>query len=212
MKNTTKRILKTHPKEKKSVIKKVEKAITNNRVKVSIKEIVQILDDKMKKEKPAPQIVSNRIKTPDGTILISRNRHDFVQHIDTITGGSFAVDGGHDYLRRAFSGRYEEMSTYTNSNFELIRYTMEWGTYGIKGDQPLQYRTLAHMSNSHIAAIIKTQTHIPSWAKKIFEKELKYRAKKNIVIEDRKFESELKQEHDAVVKDNLTPKTKAKKK
>ena len=155
-------------------------------------------------------IVSNRIKTPDGTILVSRSVHDYVDYKDKVTGGYFAVDGGHEYLKRNFNGRYEEMSVHTNDNFQLIRYVMEWGTYGIKGDQPLQYRTLMHMSNSHIEAILKTQPHVRGWAKKIFLKELKYRAKKNIVIEDRLHESEVKQEHAEIVKKNLKPKIKAK--
>ena len=155
-------------------------------------------------------IVSNRIKTPDGTILVSRHVHDYVEYTDKVTKQYFSVDGGHEYIRRGFEGRYEEMSVYANDNFALIRYTMEWGTYGIKGDQPLQYRTLMHMSNSHIAAIIKTQLHIPLWAKKIFIKELKYRAKKNIIIEDRLHESEVKQEHAEIVKKNLKPKIKVK--
>lgn len=137
-----------------------------------------------KKQKKSPNIVSNRIKTPDGTILISRNVHDYVEYTDKVTGGYFAVDGGHEYLKRCFDGRYEELSVYDNDNFELIRNTMEWGTYGVDGKQPLQYRTLRCMSNNHIKMILKTQTHIRQWSKKIFEKELKYRIKKKINIKD----------------------------
>ena len=172
---------------------------TKSKVKPKLSE-KELLDN----WKPKPShIVSNRIKTPDGTILISRHRHDFVGYTDKVTGGYYAVDGGHEYTKRCFDGRYEELTVYDTDNFELIRNTMEWGTYGIKGDQPLQYRTLCHMSNSHIAAIVKTQLHIPEWAKKIFKKELTYRAKKNIDIEDRLHESEVKQKHAEVVKQNM---------
>jgi len=44
------------------------------------------------------KIVLNRIKTPDGTILTSYHRHNYVSHIDN--GELYAVDGGNDYLRR----------------------------------------------------------------------------------------------------------------
>lgn len=214
-KTTKKKTVAKKTTAKKSIVKKavVKKPATKKpepRVNVTLSDISKMLDMKKEKTKKQPVIVSNRIKTPDGTILISRNRYDFIIHTDKVTGETFSVDGGHEYLKRSFTGRYEEMSTYSNSSFELIRYTMEWGTYGIKGDQPLQYRTLMHMSNSHIAAIIKTQTHIPTWAKKIFEKELQYRTKKNILIEDSKPVNELAAEHADVVKKNLKPKVSAK--
>jgi len=141
----------------------------------------------LKKESKKPQIVSNRIKTPDGTILISRHVHDYVGHNDSVTGGSFAVDGGHEYLKRNFSGRYEELSVFTNDHFELIRYVMEWG---INGRDKLQYRTLCKMSNSHIEAVLETQTQVQGWPRKMFIKELAYRKKKGILIEDQKITEE----------------------
>lgn len=193
---------KTTTKEKKNFISTLSK---------KAKALKELADAKPPKRYP---IVSNRIKTPDGTILVSRHVHDYVEYTDKVTKQYFSVDGGHEYIRRGFEGRYEEMTVYANDNFALIRYTMEWGTYGIKGDQPLQYRTLMHMSNSHIEAILKTQSHIPLWSKKIFIKELKYRAKKNIVINDALLgympESEVKQEHAEIVKENLKAKIKAK--
>ena len=45
------------------------------------------------------QIVCNRIITPDGTVLQSHHRHDYVSYIDK-NGLEYMVDGGHDYLRR----------------------------------------------------------------------------------------------------------------
>jgi len=137
-----------------------------------------------KKTTKTPNIVSNRIKTPDGTILISRHVHDYVDYTDKVTGKYYSVDGGHEYLKRGFEGHYEELSVFDNDNFDLIRNTMEWGTYGIDGKQPLQYRTLKCMTNNHIKMVLKTQTHISKWAKKILEKEIKYRIKKKINIKD----------------------------
>ena len=40
------------------------------------------------------------------------------------------------------------------------------------------------MSNDHIQAILDTQSHIPEWSRKLFQKELAYRKKKGFKIED----------------------------
>ena len=45
------------------------------------------------------QIIYNAIKTPDGTIISSHHRHDFVTHKDK-NGKTYGVDGGQSYLRR----------------------------------------------------------------------------------------------------------------
>ena len=47
----------------------------------------------------ARQIVLNSIMTPDGTVLISHHRHDYVTHLDK-NGELYLVDGGTDYLKR----------------------------------------------------------------------------------------------------------------
>lgn len=130
-------------------------------------------------------IISNRIKSLDGTILISRHVHDYVDYTDK-QGNYIAVDGGHDYLRRIGDHRnFEELSVFSTDHFELIRNTMEWGSRGIDGKSPLQYVTLKCMTTTHIENILSTQIQIPDYYKKLFKKELAYRTKK-IVIKDKK--------------------------
>lgn len=72
-------------------------------------------------------ILLNQIKTPDGTILISRNRHDMVTHIDAISGETYLVDGGLDYLRRSSDHivPYEELSVYEDDPYEKVRSSVQ---------------------------------------------------------------------------------------
>lgn len=56
-------------------------------------------------------IILNSIKTPDGTILISKNEHDFVRYRDA-NGLNYAIDGGNLFLKRMCNGEYEELSEY----------------------------------------------------------------------------------------------------
>lgn len=100
-------------------------------------------------------IIYNAIRTPDGTILESRYRHDFKQYVDK-NGKYYAVDGGLDYIKRSYDTvDYEEFSLYNDSPFELIRERFTWGTRGINGDQPVKYVPLKDLDTLHIQAIIK---------------------------------------------------------
>lgn len=67
------------------------------------------------------RIILNSIKTPDGTILVSRHRHDYVTYTDE-SRLEFSVDGGNEYLKRSvgFNPKYaglseEEISYIKNS-------------------------------------------------------------------------------------------------
>ena len=122
-------------------------------------------------------IVCNRIRTPDGTVITSRHGHDYVRHQDA-NGFEYSVDGGTNYLRRAWSPGAppaEEISVYSNNIHEEIREVFAWGTRGRDGNQPLAWITLAQMSTEHIAAILKTQNQISKQVRKIFEDEIKFR-------------------------------------
>jgi len=123
-------------------------------------------------------IVRNAIQTPDGTILESKHRHDCKTHVDAVNGKEYMVDGGYDYIRRSTPGPYEELSITTDSPHEVLRETVTWGTYGINGDQPLKYVTVAEMDTGHMAAVVKIPNVIPG-IKEVMLKELELRNGKN---------------------------------
>ena len=123
-----------------------------------------------------PRIVSNRIRTPDGTILESMHRHDYVTYTDA-NGLEYMVDGGLDYLRRNLhdDAPYEELSVYADDPHELIREVFKWGTRGKDGNQPLKYVPLKDLTSDHIEAILETQAHISGHIQNIFLDELSFR-------------------------------------
>ena len=122
------------------------------------------------------KIIANRIRTPDGTILESMHRHDYVTH-DDANGLEYMVDGGLDYVRRIVhdDAPYEELSVYSNDPHKLIREAFKWGTRGKDGKQPLTYVPLKDLTTEHIDAILETQTHIQEYIRKIFLDELEFR-------------------------------------
>ena len=122
------------------------------------------------------KIVANRIRTPDGTILESMHRHDYVTYVDK-NGKEYMVDGGTDYLRRNVhqDAPYEELSVYSDAPHAEIREVFRWGTRGKDGNQPLKFILLKDMESDHIQAIIETQTHIPGYIENIFLDELSFR-------------------------------------
>jgi hypothetical protein len=67
-----------------------------------------------------PRIILNRIRTPDGTILTSCFRNDYVSYTDE-NGIKYSIDGGLDYLKRQTSGKYEELSKYDTDLVNQLR-------------------------------------------------------------------------------------------
>jgi hypothetical protein len=133
------------------------------------------------------KILANSIKTPDGTILFSRHRHDFVMHQDSVTGEEYGIDGGGEYLRRIGDvSKCEDLSITDKTPFEEVRKRFHWGSYGKNGDEPLQRRRLLELSDTHIQAIIENvfKNNNASISKTWLEQELSYRKEKNITIAD----------------------------
>ena len=82
-------------------------------------------------------LIRNRWKTPDGTVLISRHTHDFVSHKDA-NGEEYFIDGGNDYIRKSVNK--EEME---NMCVVLCRVTFDENNKRI-------WIPLCNMSNQHL--------------------------------------------------------------
>ena len=87
-----------------------------------------------------PRLLRNAIKTPDGTLLESRFRHDYKEHKDMVSGEVYIVDGGLDYIRCSLNDvKPTKLHLYEDDPHEKIREEFSWGSYGINGDQPLHH-------------------------------------------------------------------------
>jgi hypothetical protein len=139
----------------------------------------------------SPKIILNQIRTPDGTIIRSMHRHDYVTHKDK-NGLEYMVDGGCDYLRRNFHAEapYEELSVYDNDTFEVIRQSFHRGGRGKDGTQPLTWVPISEMSDAWLQACIDYNIdrgydkHDGGYSNSLYEKELEYRKEQGIFIED----------------------------
>jgi hypothetical protein len=122
------------------------------------------------------ELLVNAIITPDGTRLQSTHTHDYQSHTDA-NGEQYMLDGGlSGYVRRSVNKEpATEAFVYTDDPHETIRTAFKWGTYGIGGKGPIQWKTLDSLDTSHIEAILKTQHHISQGLRNVFENELSYR-------------------------------------
>jgi hypothetical protein len=133
------------------------------------------------------RIILNQIRTPDGTIIRSMNRHDYVTHLDA-NGKVYIVDGGNEYLRRNYyeDDPYEELSIYDDAPYEVIRENLHRGGRGIDGKQPLTYVPLCEMSDSWLSACITYNKDLgmsDSMANSYYRKEIRYRKLNKILID-----------------------------
>jgi hypothetical protein len=113
-------------------------------------------------------IIQNAVKiTEDGKdfYLISTHVHDFAQYVFK-SGRYYAVDGGNEYLRRAYNINDDESECIKlwclseQSSLNEICQKLLWGTYGKNGDEPLKYVPLASLTKAHLKNILKTQPQI----------------------------------------------------
>jgi len=134
------------------------------------------------------KIILNQIQTPDGTILTSRYRHDYVEYQDK-NGEYYMVDGGTDYLRRSSGHKqpFTELSIYEDAPFEVIRQHLCRGGRGKDGMQPLTWVPLYQMSNEWLINCLDYNHKLglrKSLSSKMYVKELWYRRQHKIIIND----------------------------
>jgi hypothetical protein len=120
-------------------------------------------------------IIRNAFRTPDGTILESKSRWDYKEHVDTTNGKTYVIDGGLDYFRRSVHSDQVDLAATLDDDHEVVREAMTWGTYGINGDQPLQYVKLKDMSLEHIHACLEEVKNMHPQYRTAMKTELEYR-------------------------------------
>ena len=128
-------------------------------------------------------LVYNALRTPDGTVIESLHRHDYVTY-DDANGKSYMVDGGLNYLRRSANGDEVDLSVSLDQGILAAREALSWGSNGKNGDEPLRLIKLCKMTNNHIKACLKTQFNMHPNIKLAMQQELDYRNKLGIVLED----------------------------
>jgi translation initiation factor 2B subunit (eIF-2B alpha/beta/delta family) len=109
------------------------------------------------------QVLTNKIQTPDGTILESHHRHDYNSYKDA-NGQMYSIDGGVDYLKRSCTvNDYLELSLYTDSPFEYLRQHIVRGGRGELGNEELKYEKLSQISDDWLEnLIIFEEEHRPN--------------------------------------------------
>lgn len=121
-------------------------------------------------------LLYNAVLTPDGTILQSRSRHDYIEYKDKVSGEIYILDGGLEYQRMSINkAPAENLAVYTSDLHCKIREVFTWGTYGRDGLQPKKYVLLKLLTDEHLAAILRTQTHLPAEMQKVFSDEILFR-------------------------------------
>ena len=120
------------------------------------------------------KILLNQLRTPDGTVLTSRRRHDFVEHTDK-NGRTYYIDGGLDYVRGTAHGDEEYMTTYISFRHSENRANAFWGTRGVDGKQPLDFIPIKDMETAHIELVLK-ECNPHDNIKYVMEQELLFRS------------------------------------
>ena len=144
----------------------------------------------MKNENQKIFMIANRIQTPDGTILWSRHRHDYVAYEDA-NGEYYFLDGGPDILCWRSSVNEDapakSLQVFSDASFEEIRQVMLRGTKDTDGDEI--WIPLCKMNDLHLIGVLDYNEHygIQSKYDQFIKKEIEYRKEHNIHIDDGRY-------------------------
>ena len=118
---------------------------------------------------------------PDGTVLVSRNQHDF-QMYKQQDGREYFVDGGLLYQRIGYSdNEYINLCVYSDDAHEKIREHFEWTRNFDKDMNKLnapEILKLKYITDDHLAALVEWTVYgYPEEIHKVFIDEVSYRNK-----------------------------------
>ena len=134
-----------------------------------------------------PRLILSRIQTPDGTLLTSHHRHDYVTYTDA-NGEEYMLDGGNDYQRTSVNKEpFKDLSIWSDAPYKIIRENFHRGGRGKNGDEPLKWVPLSEMSDEWVKNCITYNDErgmSKSYANYLYCKELRYRQRMGIKIED----------------------------
>lgn len=120
-----------------------------------------------------PQVLAYVLITPDGTELVSKSVHDYIEYTDK-NGKTYMTDGGRDYHHYIKHGDEKTKCITENSDFEEIRKYTFWGSRGKDGKSPLVFKPVKDLDTDHIEAILEIKG-LPEWREVVFLTELMYR-------------------------------------
>lgn len=139
----------------------------------------------MRKEK---QLVANIWETPDGTLLWSRFTHDFVYYVDA-NGEKYLLDGGNEYIRNSINvEKMKSHCVYSTDPWNLQRQYILRGTFDNQGNRI--WVPLYKLSNKHLENIIKDDKEYYGRKSTVWTREMKYRKKNNLFVEEHSYENE----------------------
>jgi hypothetical protein len=123
------------------------------------------------------ELIQNKWQTPDGTILISKHRHDYVEYTDK-NGEYYMVDGGNHYIRKSVNKKkMKDLCIYSDGSFETDRFLL-WGINYDKNMKRLpetQFVPIKDLNTDHIWAILITLPDMNKKYRRVMEEEIIYR-------------------------------------
>jgi len=125
------------------------------------------------KEEPCSLIIQNALKClACGKIIASTSVHDYAS---CGCANKAMVDGGKEYIRCGWIDKelIQDLSVFEKDSFETMCDKLVWGSYGIKGDEPLKFNFIKDLEVDHINAILKNVKSISFYHKEVMTEILK---------------------------------------
>lgn len=140
-------------------------------------------------------LIANKWRTPDGTLLWSKHRHDFVEHNDA-NGDYYFIDGGSDYIRMTKNKiPMKDECVYADGLFETVRQNEFRGAL-VRDENGYPYHKFIPIRCMSDAHLCNTVTYILKGTKELeyynvhlhlFVKELVYRLEHNLFLDEQDY-------------------------